>query len=81
MDRVGEKKKPTRFRKAKKKKKMAELTKAQLVEQMEEMKTADGIMNLVLDLSAEDTREFAFRLKTTQKGIRVNTALLYGVKN
>jgi len=66
--------------KAKKRLKMAELTKAQLIDKIEEMKSIDGVMDSILELSAEDTRKIAIQLKTTQKGINVHTAILYGMK-
>jgi hypothetical protein len=71
------------FKKAKKSKyrlKMAELTKAQLIEKIENMKSIDGVMDTILELSAEDTRKIAIQIKTTQKGINVHTAILYGMK-
>jgi len=66
--------------KAKKRLKMAELTKAQLIDKIEEMKSIDGVMDSILELSPEDTRKIAIQLKTTQKGINVHTAILYGMK-
>lgn len=59
---------------------MAELTKAQLIEKIENMKSIDGVMDTILELSAEDTRKIAIQIKTTQKGINVHTAILYGMK-
>jgi hypothetical protein len=37
-------------------------------------------MDTILELSAEDTRKIAIQIKTTQKGINVHTAILYGMK-
>jgi hypothetical protein len=84
---MEEKRKRTRVKNArvripnqKKASTMAELTKAQMQEQMDKMKTVDGIMDLILDLSAEDTQQMAQKLKTTQKGIQVHASIMYGIK-
>lgn len=59
---------------------MADLTKAQLIEKIEKMQSIDGVMDTILELSAEDTKKISLQLKTTQKGINVHTAILYGMK-
>jgi hypothetical protein len=66
--------------KAKYRLKMAELTKAQLIEKIEHMKSIDGVMDTILELSGEDTKKIAIQLKTTEKGVNVHTAILYGMK-
>ena len=66
--------------KAKYRLKMAELTKAQLIEKIENMKSIDGVMDTILELSADDTRKIAIQSKTTEKGDNVHTAILYGMK-
>ena len=65
----------------KRKSKMAELTKAQLVEQMNKMKSVDGVLDTILEMSQEDIQVLARTIKTTQKGMQVHNAILFGVKS
>ena len=59
---------------------MADLTKAQLVEKMNEMKSVEGVMDTILEMSQEDIQSLARTIKTTQKGMRVHNAILFGIK-
>ena len=69
-----------RFSKLKKKREMADLTKAQLVEKMNEMKSVEGVLETILEMSQEDIQSLARTIKTTQKGIKVHNAILFGIK-
>lgn len=64
----------------KRKRKMAELTKAQLVEQMDKMKSVEGVMDTILEMNQEDIQTLARTIKTTQKGMKVHNAILFGIK-
>jgi len=64
----------------KRKRKMAELTKAQLVEQMDKMKSVEGVMDTILKMNQEDIQTLARTIKTTQKGMKVHNAILFGIK-
>ena len=59
---------------------MAELTKAQLVEQMDKMKSVEGVMDTILKMNQEDIQTLARTIKTTQKGMKVHNAILFGIK-
>lgn len=59
---------------------MTNMTKAQLVEKMEQMQTVEGVIDTILNLSAEDTRKLSLMTKTTSKGFKAQMAFLYGVK-
>lgn len=59
---------------------MAELTKAQLVEQMDKMKSVEGVMDTILEMNQEDIQTLARTIKTTQKGMKVHNAILFGIK-
>ena len=78
--RVRAKNARVRFSKLKKKRKMADLTKAQLVEKMNEMKSVEGVMDTILEMSQEDIHSLARTIKTTQKGMKVHNAILFGIK-
>lgn len=69
-----------RFSKLKKKREMADLTKAQLVEKMNEMKSVEGVLDTILEMSQEDIQSLARTMKTTQKGMKVHNAILFGIK-
>ena len=69
-----------RLSKLKRKRKMADLTKAQLVEKMNEMKSVEGVMDTILEMSQEDIQTLARTIKTSQKGMKVHNAILFGVK-
>jgi hypothetical protein len=64
----------------KRKRKMADLTKAQLVEQMDKMKSVEGVMDTILEMSQEDIQTLARTIKTTHKGMKVHNAILFGIK-
>tara|TARA_Y100001934_G_scaffold180077_1_gene213032 strand:+ start:104 stop:358 length:255 start_codon:yes stop_codon:yes gene_type:complete len=64
----------------KRKRKMADLTKAQLVEQMDKMKSVEGVMDTILEMNQEDIQTLARTIKTTQKGMKVHNAILFGIK-
>ncbi len=64
----------------KRKRKMAELTKAQLIEQMDKMKSVEGVMDTILEMNQEDIQTLARTIKTTQKGMKVHNAILFGIK-
>lgn len=64
----------------KRKRKMADLTKAQLVEQMDKMKSVEGVMDTILEMNQEDIQTLARTIKTTHKGIKVHNAILFGIK-
>ncbi len=64
----------------KRKSKMAELTKAQLVEQMDKMKSVEGVMDTILEMNREDIQTLARTIKTTHKGMKVHNAILFGIK-
>lgn len=69
-----------RLSKLKRKRKMADLTKAQLVEKMNEMKSVEGVMDTILEMNQEDIQTLARTIKTSQKGMKVHNAILFGVK-
>lgn len=69
-----------RLSKLKRKRKMADLTKAQLVEKMNEMRSVEGVMDTILEMSQEDIQTLARTIKTTQKGMKVHNAILFGIK-
>ena len=79
-NRIRAKNARVRLSKLKKKRKMADLTKAQLVEKMNEMKSVEGVMDTILEMSQEDIQSLARTIKTTQKGMRVHNAILFGIK-
>jgi len=64
----------------KRKRKMADLTKAQLVEQMDKMKSVEGVMDTILEMNQEDIQTLARTIKTTHKGMKVHNAILFGIK-
>ena len=61
-------------------KKMADLTKAELQVKLDEMNSVEGVLDTILAMSQEDIQKLARTIKTTQKGMKVHNAILFGVK-
>ena len=74
---VGKVKAPAPFQKLKK---MADLTKAELQAKLDEMNSVEGVLDTILAMSQEDIQKLARTIKTTQKGMKVHNAILFGVK-
>jgi len=59
---------------------MADLTKAELQVKLDEMNSVEGVLDTILAMSQEDIQKLALTIKTTQKGMKVHNAILFGVK-